>query len=130
MEQSRASRAPRYIYGALGLPLLIMACITIAWLGRAWWIQKQWFSLQQEQMATIMRLQSLPPDANRRDEWREVIVMLHNVWGNVTFAPSYSEITNAEMEALQRRLTEIVEATTPENSIDSVDRIYGILMPI
>lgn len=47
--------------------------------------------------------------------------------GNVTFAPSYSQISNAEMQSLQASLEQILSQTTSANSIQSVERVYGML---
>jgi len=93
-----------------------------------WQIQRQWFALQTQQRATILQLERFPPTDWDRDIWNNFIVLTHNVWGNAVYSPSYSEISNQEMRVLKVRLEQILAETTPNNSIDSVDQVYQLLL--
>lgn len=110
--------------------LLVVVAIGLAsWLGPIWWMQRQWFALQREQMSTIMRLGELPPTGWSRDGWRNAVVTLHNVWGNVTYHPTYSGIDVPQMRSLQSDLDRILGETTAENCLESVDRVFELLLP-
>jgi hypothetical protein len=46
----------------------------------------------------------------------------------VTYHPNYSHISNDEMRSLQQSLEQIVATTTSENSIESVDQVFQLLL--
>lgn len=108
--------------------LLIVGGVLAARFGAWWWTQRQWFDLQAQQLATIKRIGEFPPEGQDRGSWQNALVTPYNVWGNVTYHPNYSHISNEEMRSLQLSLEQIVAAATPENSIESVDRIFQLLL--
>ncbi len=112
--------------------IILMAVVTLAglmiWWGTAWSAQRQWFALQRQQMATIQKLGEFPPPGWDRAAWKNALVTPHNVWGNVTYHPNYSHISHDEMRSLQAQLDQIVAETTPDNSFNSVDRVFQLLL--
>ena len=80
--------------------ILLLACALATRVGTWWWNQRQWFDLQQQQLATIERIGEFPPTGWDRGAWKNAVVTLCNVWGNVTFHPDHSKISNAEMQTL------------------------------
>lgn len=108
--------------------VLIVVVVLAAGFGAWWWMQRQWFDLQAQQLATIERIGAFPPEGQDRERWKNALVTPYNVWGNVTYHPNYSHISNDEMRSLQASLEEIVATTTPENSIESVDRVFQLLL--
>lgn len=111
----------------LGLLVMVVVVLTF-YVGRAWSQRQQWSDLDQRQRAAILRLQAVPPAGENAAGWDEAITTLHNVWGNVTFAPSYSGLSNADMQMLLTKLEQCVSETTPDNSIATVERIYALLL--
>lgn len=105
----------------------MLAALT-AWWSTKWSAQRQWFALQHQQMATIQRLEDFPPPGWDPGVWRSALVTPYNVWGNVTYHPGYSHISIDEMRSLQSQLDQIVAETTSENSFDSVDRVFQLLI--
>jgi hypothetical protein len=67
------------------------------WLGTVRWRQLQWKELQSQQLATIKRLEEFPAAGWDPGTWRNALITPYNVWGNVTYSPSYSEISISEM---------------------------------
>jgi len=116
----------KYFKSVLAI-LLVVVAGTAVWLGAAVSKQRQWRALQSGQMATIMRLGEIPPPGWNRDAWRNALVTPHNVWGNVIYHPSSSEVTLEEMRVLQARLDQILGEATPQNSFDSVDQVFALL---
>lgn len=110
------------------VPLLIIVGLVAARLGTWWWTQRQWFDLQAQQLATIERIGEFPPAGWNRNTWKSALITPYNVWGNVTYHPDYSKISNEEMRSLKLKLDRIVAETTRENSIESVDRVFQLLL--
>jgi hypothetical protein len=108
--------------------VLILVCVLATWVGAWWWKHRQWFDLQQRQLATIERIGEFSPVGWDRDAWKNALVTPYNVWGNVTFHPDYSRTSNKEMRTLLRKLEQIVAETTPTNSMESVDRVFQLLL--
>lgn len=108
--------------------IVIVLGVLTARFGALCWTQRQWFDLQGQQLATIERIGEFPPTGCERATWQNALVTPYNVWGNVTYHPKYSKISNAEMRSLQRKLERIVAETTPENSIESVDDVFQLLL--
>ena len=108
--------------------VLIVVGVLAARFGAWWWTQRQWFDLQAQQLATIKRIGEFPPEGQVHERWKNALVTPSNVWGNVTYHPNYSKISNEEMRSLLANLEEIVSTTTPENSIESVDRVFQLLL--
>lgn len=108
--------------------IVIVLGVLTAWFGASWSTQRQWFDLQARQLATIQRLGEFPPAGWKRAAWQNALVTPYNVWGNVTYHPKYSKISNEEMRSLQRKLERIVAETTPDNSIESVDHVFQLLL--
>ena len=108
--------------------LLAVATALVAWIGMTMWKQRQWFDLQEGQLATIKQLEEFPPGGSSEAAWRNALVTPYNVWGNVTYSPDYSNISIEEMRSLQSQLDRILAETTSENSIESVDRVFELLM--
>ncbi len=108
--------------------VLIVVVVLAARFGAWWWTQRQWFDLQAQQLATIERIGEFPPAGEDPKRWKSALFTPYNVWGNVTYHPNYSHISNEEMRSLQASLEEIVATTTPENSIESVDRVFQLLL--
>lgn len=98
------------------------------WFGSSLWAQRQWFDLQAQQMATIRRIEAFPPLGWEPRSWSNALVIPYNVWGNVTDHPSYSKISNAEMRSLLSKLEQILAVTTRDNSSESVDRVFSLLL--
>ena len=98
------------------------------WVGPAWWRQRQWFALQTKQLVTIKRLEEFPPHGWDPDTWRNALITPYNVWGNVTYSPTYSNISNIEMQALQLKLDRIIAEATVENSMECVDKVFALLL--
>jgi hypothetical protein len=111
----------------LGLLILVLVALAF-YLGRGWSLRQEFSRLDQRQRAAILRLQQVPPPGENATAWSEVIITLHNVWGNVTFAPSYSGLSNADMQALLAKLEQWVSEATPDNSVATVERIYALLL--
>lgn len=116
------------MYGKLILGLLVIGIAALTfWIVQALSQRQQWFALQSQQMESIKRLEEFAPAGWDRDSWRNALVTPYNVWGNVTYAPSYSQLTIAQMRALQSKLDQIRASTTPENAFESVDRVFELL---
>ena len=94
-----------WIY-AIAAAAVVVVALT-AWLGGWWWSQQQWFELQRQQLSTIKRLGEFPPAGWSPNAWKSALVTPYNVWGNVTYHPSYSKISNQEMRLLQFQLEQI-----------------------
>ena len=109
------------------IALLFLAGISSAVIAVRWQTQRQWFALQTQQRATILQLERFPPTGWERDIWNNFVGLAHNVWGNVVYSPSCSQISNEEMLTLKMDLDRILAETTPHNSIESVDRVYRLL---
>lgn len=114
------------ITAAVAVTLVLVTAL--AWMGYAWRTQQRWFELNRQQRATIQRLEQFPPSGTDAGQWEQVIGTLHNVWGNVTYDPSHCGLNKDDMSELQRRLEGILQQTTSDNSIESCDRIYRILL--
>jgi hypothetical protein len=112
---------------ALAILLVVVAGVAV-WLGSAVWNQRQWRALQAGQMATILRLGEVPPPGWNQGAWRNALVTPHNVWGNVIYHPSSSGVKIDEMRGLQLRLNQIVDDATTQNSFESVDRVFALLL--
>lgn len=110
------------------IALLLVAGMSAAAIGVRWQSHRQWRALQVEQRATILELERFPPMGWDRDVWRNLIVDAHNVWGNVIYSPSHSEVSIEEMQSLTVELDRILAETTPNNSTESVDRVYRLLL--
>jgi hypothetical protein len=111
------------------VPLLVLILVALAfWLGRSWSLQWEWSDLDQRQRATILRLKQFPPPGISTESWNNEIITLHNVWGNVTYTPTYSGLSNADMQTLLSKLNQLVNKATPENSVATVDRVYALLL--
>ena len=112
-----------------GLALLVIVGVLTAKIGAWWWMQREWFDLQVQQLATIERIGEFPPPGWDPKLWKNVVITPYNVWGNVTYHPNHhSNISIDEMRSLQTTLDQIVTETTRENSIESVDRIFQLML--
>ena len=109
-------------------PVVLAACVLAMWVAAWSWKQLQWFELQQRQLATIDRIGEFPPNGWDRYAWKNALVTPCNVWGNVTYHPDYSKISSEEMRSLLEELEQIVAETTPANSMESVDRVFELLL--
>ena len=105
--------------------VLVLFAVTV---GPSIWTRRVWFGLQAQQLATIKRLGDFPPPGWEQKTWKNALVTPYNVWGNVTFTPEYSKISNDEMRALKDKLEQIVDKTNRDNSIESVDRVFQLLL--
>lgn len=90
--------------------------------------QRQWLEVMRGQLAAIERLGDVPPAGWDPATWKNAVITPYNVWGNVTYHPSYSQISLAEMRSLQAQLDQIAAEATPVNSIESVDRVFRLLL--
>jgi hypothetical protein len=130
-EREKASRwqfrLPSSLYATTVLAV-VLGGVFAARFGAWWWTQREGFDLQAQQMATIKRLGEFPPEGQSREVWENALVTPYNVWGNVTYAPNYSNVGNQEMRSLLTDLEAIVSTTTTENSIESVDRVFQLLL--
>ena len=106
----------------------IVVALLAATVGMSIWTRHVWFDLQAQQLATIERIGDFPPVGWNGATWKNALVTPYNVWGNVTFTPDYSKISNDEMRTLKSKLDQIVAETTRENSIESVDRVFELLL--
>lgn len=97
-------------------------------MGRAMWLQQQWFELQQQQLGAIEKIAAYPPPGWEQAAWNNALITPYNVWGNVTYSPNYSKISNSEMQELRRQLEQIAAETNHSNSIESVDRVFELLL--
>lgn len=109
------------------MTVIVMAAIA------GWWLtmrstERKWFAIQRQQLALINQLAEFPPPVSDARAWREEIVTLHNVWGNVTFSPSYSQLTVTEMLSLQHDLEQILATTSAESSHLSVEQVFELLL--
>lgn len=126
MRQSPAKKLSiwKYALAAVFIVVVMLAARFGAW----WWTQRQWFDLQAQQFATIERIGEFPPEGQDRERWKNALITPYNVWGNVTYHPNYSHISNDEMLSLQASLEQIVATTTSESSIESVDQVFQLLL--
>lgn len=108
--------------------LALAGCIFATWIVAKSWKQEEWFDLQKQQLATIERLGKFPPPGCNQAMWHNALVTPYNVWGNVTYHPDYSKLSNEEMRTLLGQLEQIVAETSPANSIKSVDRVFELLL--
>jgi hypothetical protein len=113
-------------YGSAALAILLI--VVAIWITLRMRKQREWFDLQAQQLATIKRLGDSPPPGWQPRVWQSAVGTPYNVWLNVTYHPDYSKISIEEMRLLQGKLEEIVSQTTPENSLDSVDRVFQLLL--
>lgn len=107
--------------------VLVLALFVVGWSVNR---QRQWFALQRQQLQTVLRLEQQRPSGWSAAAWENAVVTTHNVWGNVTYAPEYSGLSLTEMQRLQQRLEEIVANTTAENSRDSLDQVFELLLSL
>lgn len=109
----------------------IVCSMGLAWLmypiGHNWWASRQWFEIQGMQRAVIIKLVAHPPNDLSESGWQNAVITLHNVWGNVTFSPEYSSLTNEEMTQLLEQLETITEETNNENAYSKADSIYDLM---
>jgi hypothetical protein len=108
--------------------LVVIVCGFAAWRGALWWAERQWFALQSQQLATIRRLEEFAAVGWDQQAWNNAVCTLHNVWGNVTYHPKCSNISNAEMRSLASSLHQILTETTRQDSSESVDRVFELLL--
>tara|TARA_R110002111_G_scaffold258592_1_gene327844 strand:+ start:75 stop:533 length:459 start_codon:yes stop_codon:yes gene_type:complete len=94
---------------------------------RNWWTLRQWFAIYSEQKATIELLADHPPTNVAPSEWRNVVAIVPTIWGNVTFHPDYSGLSNDEMRTLQRRLQRLVDQTTGDTAYKNVDSVFEMM---
>ncbi len=106
----------------------IAALALSAWFIARWWHVREWRALDQQQRATIKQLQRFPPNGWSQHGWDESVIIVNSVWGNVTFAPSYSGISNQQMRVLLKNLEQILAETNSENSPESIERIFALLL--
>ena len=118
------SRYPKIVCAAF-LIVVVLLAVTV---GPSIWTRRLWFDLQAQQLATIERLGDFPPPGWEQRTWKNALVTPYNVWGNVTFTPEYSKISNDEMRTLKAKLEQIVAETTSEKSFESVDRVFQLLL--
>jgi hypothetical protein len=104
-----------------------VAVITALPFARSWWNLRQWFAIYSEQKATIELLADHPPTNVSSSEWRNVVAIVAAIWGNVTFHPDYSGLSNDEMRALQLRLQRLVDQTTGDTAYKSVDSVFEMM---
>ena len=90
------------------------------------WRWEQFKTLRQQQLATIEKLEDFPPPGIRDNAWKNELITLYNVWGNVLYIPESA--TRREMVQLQEKLDEIISETTNANSFESVNRVFGLLL--
>jgi hypothetical protein len=117
----------RRVATAAVLAFLVIAIYPVA---RDWHARRQWFQIQSQQLAAIDKLRDYPPDGVNANVWDNLINDTYNVWANVTYAPTYSNISNTEMRDLKRKLDEVVANTSSRNSPASVDQVYGLLLSL
>jgi hypothetical protein len=93
-------------------------------------IEKRWrfFDARDKQWATINRIGNYPPAGWTTAAWQNAVVMPYNVWGNVIWEPDSA--TPDEMSYLQSGLDRIVSETTTANSVESVDRVFALLLEL
>ncbi|MCO8125417.1 hypothetical protein NHH03_27005 [Stieleria sp. TO1_6] len=91
------------------------------------WNLRQWFVIYSEQKATIELLADHPPTNVAPSEWRNVVEIVPTIWGNVTFHPDYSGLSNEQMRALQLRLQRLVDKTTGDTAYKSVDSMFEMM---
>ena len=106
---------------------IVLTAIAIP-IGRNLWIRNQWFDIQSQQLAAIKQLEAHPPSGWTPRAWKNALITPYNVWGNVTYHPDYSGISNEGMRELKRQLDQIVTESNSGNSIHSVDRVFLLLL--
>lgn len=107
---------------------VILIGLLIAKCGSWWWTQREWFKLQNKQLATIEQLGQFPPVGTDQNRWESELITLYNVWANVTYRPDYSGLSNAQMHSLHLKLEKIIAETTRENAIESIDSIFNLML--
>jgi hypothetical protein len=101
----------------------IAVCVLVANEEIKWYRFK---SQRDAQFAAILQLGDFPPPGRTENEWRNGLILLYNVWGNTVDRPG---VLNAdEMDDLTDRLNEVVSRTTNNNSVQSVDLVFEILL--
>ena len=109
--------------------VIVMATVA-TWIGRDMWLRRDWFEIQAQQLAAIKELEAYRPSGWEQRAWNNALVTPYNVWGNVIFSPDYSKIGNVEMRELKQQLDRIVAETNSGNSIESVDRVFSLLLQL
>ncbi len=101
----------------------------IAWtIGAPLFQQRAWFGVHREQLATISKLKEFPPAGWNKHAWDNIVITAHNIWGNVIFHPDSSGVGRREMVLLKHELEKIVAGTNADNSIESIERVYALLL--
>ena len=108
--------------------VVIIASLLIAKFGMWRWTISHFSELQSDQLATIDQLGQFPPAGVEPQQWESSLGTLHNVWANVFCYPEYSGLSSAQMQSLQMKLDEILAETTQDNSIESVDRVFELML--
>lgn len=104
--------------------VIVIAAFSFA---RSCWTLRQWFAIYSEQKATIELLADHPPTNIAPSEWRNAVAIVSTIWGNVTFHPDYSGLSNDEMRTLQLRLQSLVDQTTGDTAFNSVDSVFEMM---
>lgn len=117
----------KFSLGTIALVVLLAIGGLGIWIAATGALRREWFQLLHQQQATILRLRETPPAGWDSHAWENVLVMVHNVWGNVTYHPDYSHISVEEMRHLQQELEDIVARATPQSSVECVDQVYDLL---
>ncbi|WP_442481955.1 hypothetical protein [Aeoliella sp. SH292] len=79
-------------------------------------------------MAAISSLADVPPEGWFRFDWKEEVITPYNVWGNITYTPEYSGLSNDEMRLLAIELDGIVSKATSANCFEKVDQIFMLML--
>ena len=107
----------------------IIVLLATAWtIGAPLLEQRAWFGVHREQLATIRKLNEFPPAGWTKHAWNNVVTTTHNVWGNVIYHPASSGLKHPEMVMLKHQLERIVAETNTDNSIESIEAVYTLLL--
>ncbi len=107
----------------------IVGLSAIAWtIAAPLFEQRAWFAVHREQSATIRKLNEFPPAGWNKRAWSNIVTTANNIWGNVIHHPDSSGLERREMIQLEHELEQIVAGTNSDNSIESIEQVYALLL--
>lgn len=90
--------------------------------------QARFRALQTEGKQIVLAWQDVVPDHIPPHAWREMIIVVHNTWGNVAFHPNWVDIPT--MERSVARLRALSADATPGNITTKVLELFNLLEEI
>lgn len=84
--------------------------------------------LQKQGMAIILSFEEVRPASEPAAAWRNQLVEVHNVWGNVVYQPAW--VPSETVAELVRELRQIRESADSGNVVGKIDLIFQQLLRV